>query len=132
MREFYGISVEDKNYDLIENLKYTDELLKKKLFSMAENAFGDYFCIKLADGTIWFVYHDANRKVQIADCFNDFVKRCKSKKLDERMKMSVKEREESMIAKGRGQFVTDGLRKMWQDEIDIYESTVQEEVELDW
>lgn len=34
----------------------------------------------------------------------------------------------SNIAKGKGNNITDGLRKMWQEEIDKYSDIIQEEV----
>lgn len=43
----------------------------------------------------------------------------------------MKEREAILLAKGRGNIITDDLRKMWQAEIDKYESIIQEEVLID-
>lgn len=44
--------------------------------------------------------------------------------------ISIKEREEILIANGRGHVTTDGLRQMWQAEIDKYGNKVQEKVDL--
>ncbi len=52
----------------------------------------------------------------------------KSEKIKEASKRSIKEREEILIANGRGNIITDSLRQTWQAEIDKYQNMVQEEV----
>ena len=44
---------------------------------------------------------------------------------------SIKEREDALIANGRGHVITDALRKIWQAEIDKYGNMVQEELFVD-
>ena len=51
--------------------------------------------------------------------------------ISEASRRSIKEREDALIAKGRGNIITDDLRKMWQAEIDKYGSMLQEEVVVD-
>jgi hypothetical protein len=53
---------------------------------------------------------------------------CKSEKTNDASKRTIKEREDALIAKGRGNIITDDLRKMWQAEIDKYGNMTQEEV----
>ena len=57
-----------------------------------------------------------------------FIKACKSEQISEASKRSIKEREDALIQKGRGNIITDELRKMWQAEIDKYADMKQEEV----
>ncbi|MBR3635211.1 MAG: SMI1/KNR4 family protein [Lachnospiraceae bacterium] len=54
-------------------------MLKKDLLTIAMNSFGDWFCIELKDGSIWFAYHDKNKNVKIADSFMEFLDNSKSK-----------------------------------------------------
>lgn len=64
----------------------------------------------------------------MAEDFKEFTKKCKSKKINPDTKMSIEEREADLISRGKGGNITDGLRKMWQDEIDKYGNMVQEEL----
>lgn len=66
----------------------------------------------------------------MAESLQDFFKFCKSEKIKEASKRSIKEREEILIANGRGDNITDGLRQLWQAEIDKYGNMIQEEVVL--
>ena len=66
----------------------------------------------------------------MAENLQEFIKCCKSEKIKEASKRSIKEREEILIANGRGDNITDGLRQLWQAEIDKYGNMIQEEVVL--
>lgn len=66
----------------------------------------------------------------IVENLKSFIQHCRSKEIDPASKLSIKEREEALIARGRGNIITDDLRKMWQAEIDKYENMVQEEVSI--
>ena len=61
----------------------------------------------------------------------DFIGCCKSEVIGDEFTQSIEEREAYLVAKGRGDIITDGLRKMWQCEIDKYKDIMQEEVFLD-
>ena len=67
----------------------------------------------------------------MAENLQEFIKCCKSEKIKEASKRSIKEREEILIANGRGDNITDGLRQLWQAEIDKYGNMIQEEVVID-
>lgn len=53
------------------------------------------------------------------------------KKISEASKLSIEEREAILIANGKGDIITDGLREMWQAEIKKYSNMIQEEVLID-
>ena len=66
----------------------------------------------------------------IGDDFKSFVKCCKSKKISEASKKSIKEREKELIANGRRHIIDKALRRMWQDEIDKFGNMNQEQVKI--
>ena len=87
---------------------------------------------KFNTGKIFFCDHELENEVKcIAENLKSFLKYCKSEKISEASRLSIKEREEALIAKGRGAVITDALRQMWQAEIDKYENMVQEDVVID-
>lgn len=53
-----------------------------------------------------------------------FFKHCKSGEINPASRLSIKEREEALIARGRGHVITEALRQLWQAEIDKYENMV--------
>ena len=68
---------------------------------------------------IYFCDHEKGFKAgYMAENLQEFIKCCKSEKIKEASKRSIKEREEILIANGRGDNITDGLRQLWQAEID--------------
>lgn len=109
--------------------------LKQEKYLLICDSFGNTIIIGLIDadeGKIFFCNHEQGEKKEyIAASFKDFIKRCKSEKISEASRRSIKEREAALIAKGRGHIITDDLRQMWQAEIDKYQSMVQEEVIVD-
>lgn len=131
VRGFYGIKTANINWDIEENLKYDrhNELLLQKFLPIAENSYGDLFCINYIDGSIWLIYHDSDRKLQIANEFNEFVAKCKSKKIGHIS--TIEERKERLFANGHGDKLSDAMLRGWQAEIDKYANIVQEEVILD-
>lgn len=131
LRGFFGVGDVDLSIDKVE----LEEWLEKKFFPIACDSFGNFIVIGLGrfnSGKIYFCDHEKGFK---ADCLaknlQAFLKCCKSEQISEAFKHPIKEREEILIANGRGGIITDGLRRMWQDEIDKYENMVQEEVLLD-
>lgn len=131
VRGFYGIGEVKFSLDAID-LK---EWIENKFFPIASDSFGNFIAIGLYDGDdgkIYFIDHEKGNKAEcITKNFKDFIKCCKSEKISEASRLSIREREEALIAKGRGSIITDDLRKMWQAEIDKYGNMVQEEVLVD-
>ena len=131
VRGFFGIGDVQLSLNTVE----LERWLENKIFPIACDSFGNYIAIGLQNknaGKIYFCDHEKdNRTEYISKNFEDFIKSCKSKKISEASRRSIKEREEALIEKGRGSIITDDLRKMWQAEIDKYGNMVQEEVLID-
>lgn len=131
LRGFYGIGNVKLSIDKIE----LEEWLEKSFFPIAYDSFGNYIVIGLGDdnlGKIYFCDHEKGFKAgYMAENLQDFIKCCKSEKIKEASRLSIKEREEALIADGRGDIITDDLRQMWQAEIDKYQNMIQEEVSID-
>lgn len=131
LRGFYGIGDVKMSLDSVELGKW----LEKNIFPIACDSFGNYIIIGLNNddaGKIYFCDHEKGNKTEyISNNLRDFIECCKSEKISEASKRSIKEREEILIARGRGNIITDDLRKIWQAEIDKYGSMVQEEVLVD-
>lgn len=127
---FYGIGNVDFSIDSID----LEEWLERKLFPIARDSFGNFIVIclrKIMAGKIYFCDHELGYKATcIAKDLQEFIKCCKSEKIKEASKRSIKEREEILIANGRGNIITDSLRQTWQAEIDKYQNMVQEEVSI--
>lgn len=108
------------------------EWIDNRIFPIACDSFGNYIAIGVSEdtyGKIYFSDHEAGfRKSDIADDFNEFIAKCKSKEINPKARRSIAEREADMIAKGRGHVITDTLRQTWQAEIDKYGNMVQEEL----
>lgn len=132
LRAFYGFGEVGYSID-----KFTDlpEWIDNGVFPIACDSFGNYIAIGVNEdtyGKIYFVDHEAGfGKFAIADDFKYFTIKCKSQVINEKCKRSIKEREESMISKGRGHAITDTLRQTWQAEIDKYGCMVQEKLVVD-
>lgn len=131
LRGFYGIGDVKLSLDNVE----LGEWLEKNVFPVACDSFGNYIVIGLNNddaGKIYFCDHEKGNKAEyITENLKKFIRCCKSEKISEDSRLSIKEREEALIARGRGSIITDDLRKMWQAEIDKYGSMVQEEVLID-
>ena len=129
VRFFYGIGVEENGNDILESLKYeiVQNLLEKSFLPIAENCSGDFFCINLVDSKIYFSYHDKNRITLIAESFEEFISKIKSKKIGHIR--TIEERRQLLLEK-RGREPTAQQLKGWQDEIDEYSNINQEEVVL--
>lgn len=130
IRGFYGMG----NVKLSLNDFELGEWIEKGILPIACDSFGNYIVIGIHNdnnGKIYFCDHEAGYKTDlISENLKTFLKYCKSEIISAKSKWSIKEREEDLIARGRGHVITDGLRKMWQAEIDKYGNMVQEEVRL--
>lgn len=128
IRGFYGLG----NVKLSFNTIKLREWIDKSFLPIACDSFGNYYVIGLdndSNGKIFFCNHEAGNKMEyIAENLKAFFKYCKSDKISEASRLSIKEREAALIARGRGAIITDALRQMWQAEIDKYENMIQEEV----
>ena len=67
---------------------------------------------------------------KLSDSFSQFLQKCKSKEINPRSRRTPEEREKELIEKGKSGNITDGLRKMWEQEYNKYKDMVQEEVSL--
>ena len=139
VRYFYGIG--DVKYS-VHNAVYAidfdlPDMLEKGLFPIAEDSFGNTVLMDVKEhpGTVYFYDHEAweeNERLQkMTDSFKAFAKRCKSDKIDfYQATKPIAQREEELIARGYGDNITDGLRRIWQDEIDTFTGMVLEKVKL--
>jgi len=131
LRGFFGLGDVKLSLDHIE----VEEWVDKKLFPVACDSFGNYIVIGLSNddvGRIYFSDHEKGKNVEyMADSLKQFFECCKSEEISAASRRSMKEREAILLAKGRGNIITDDLRKMWQAEIDKYGSMIQEEVLID-
>ena len=114
--------ISERNVKLSFNTIELEEWIAKGFWPIAIDFFGNYLVIGLendSSGKIFFCNHEAGHKVEyIEENLKVFFGHCKSEKISEASRRSIKEREETLIKKGRGDIITDDLRKMWQAEID--------------
>lgn len=128
LRGFYGFG--DVRYSF-DNFARLSEWIASKRLPIARDSYGNYISISLEDGKIYFVDHEHGfKEFLIFDDFMSFVKKCKSNPINELSRRSIEDREADLIAKGRGDVITDGLRQIWQNEIDKYKDMVQEELTI--
>lgn len=131
LRGFFGVG----DVALSLNKLKLGECLNHNLFPVACDSFGNYIMIGVSGeyaGNIYFCDHEKGNKAEyLAESFKKFVDCCKSEIIGETPVRSMKEREDALIANGRGHVITDALRKIWQAEIDKYVNIVQEELLVD-
>lgn len=130
LRGFLGVGNAKLN---LRDIELTD-WVKKNLFPIACDSFGNYILLGLGDdeGKVFFADHEKGYASKfLAQDVKDFIGCCKSEVIGDEFTQSIEEREAYLVAKGRGDIITDGLRKMWQCEIDKYKDIMQEEVFLD-
>ena len=129
---FYGIGVEEECS--LEKHPWIDERIGNGYLPIADDDFGNEYLIGIAKenyGKIYFYDHEEQTAEFVRNDFNEFIVSCKSKKLDKSVRKTVAEREADLIARGLAHNITDGLRRLWQEEIDFYGNMVQEPVILD-
>lgn len=131
IRGFYGVG----NVKLALDTGELQLWIKEGVLPIASDSFGNYIVIGLdndINGKIFFCDHEKGNKMEyIAENLKSFIQHCRREEIDPASKLSIKEREEALIARGRGNVITDDLRKLWQVEIDKYKNMVQEEVRID-
>ena len=116
---FYGLGVAD-DWDLMAHPCLEDFLCEGYL-PIAEDDFGNDYLIGVGrenHGKIYFYDQEEQKAELVRENLKTFVLSCESKK--PKKVRSIAEREASMAAKGRSQFVDDELRAAWQAEIDYY------------
>lgn len=128
---FFGIDCKQFGFEKLE----ISEWIEKDILPIAVDYFGNYITIGLANnkvGKIYFSDHEKGYKThKIGEDFSKFLRSCQSEVISDKFTKSIKEREEMLIARGRGHIITDSLRRTWQAEIDKYKNIVQEEVIID-
>jgi hypothetical protein len=106
-----------------------DRYLKKGVFPIAEDVFGNTIATGVRDktrGLVYFMDHeDGYSPTKVADTFAEFLGKCTSERFAVR---TIGERTEA-FRKG-GKEVDDGWVRTWQAEIDRYAGFQQEEVTL--
>lgn len=131
IRGFFGVGDVELSLESLE----LEAWIVQRLFPIACDSFGNYIVIGLCGddaGKIFFCDHERGTKIEyIAEDLYKFFATCQSNQISEASRSTIKEREESLIAKGRGHIITDELRKMWQAEIDKYGAMIQEEVRFE-
>lgn len=115
---------------------HVKRLAERELLPIAGDIFGNDIAIGLGDGNrgrIFFCDHEEGDK---PECewrdLKAFFADCHSERIDKNAIQSIEERETYLVRTGRGNYVTEGLRRTWQEEIDWFKSVRQQEVILDW
>lgn len=125
---FFGIGNVRESFEQL----MLNEWIGKEILPIARDSFGNYIILGLGEeniGQVFFADHEKGYEFEyLTKSFKEFVKKCKSDVISDASKRSIKEREEILIAKGRGHIITDSLRAAWQKEIDKYANMNQEEV----
>lgn len=129
VRAFYGVG-KDLAYSL-DSIQVFDKG-ESIYLPVAIDSFGNIFVVDITGNTgVYFVDHEKNRELEyVAKSFKLFIQLCKSEPIKEASKKTPKEREELLISKGKASNITDGLKKMWQEEYEKYKGINQEEVIL--
>lgn len=123
---FYGLGDVKYSYKNIELLDVTGA----QYLPIAVDSFGNEILIGVHSGAINFYDHEVASITELSKDLKTFIGLCKSEELNPASRKSIQEREQDLIRKGRGHIISDGLRAMWQAEIDKYANMVQEEVEF--
>lgn len=127
VRAFFGLG--DVAYSMSEEA-YLEDLVKKQLLPIATDSFGNYIAIGIEKknyGKIYFCDHERGYKATLlTKDLKEFVSRCKSKKIGKIL--SIEEREKQVLEAGWIKEVNDGMREIWQEEIDKYSNIKQERV----
>ncbi|MBP5221960.1 MAG: SMI1/KNR4 family protein [Lachnospiraceae bacterium] len=129
---FYGIGDIEKKLDNIYELS---EWIKRHLLPISFDIYGNYIAIGLEGdlkGKIYFCDHEKGyKKTLIANDLSEFFSLCESEKLDIASLPTVQEMEAKWIAMGKGEIITDEIRKAWQAQREKYENMRQEDVVID-
>lgn len=131
LRGFFGSGNAKMNFENV----HMDGWLAGKLFPIACDSFGNYVAISLREetyGKIYFYDHETENKISLlCDSFATFLRHCRSDLISDAARRSVEEREAVLTAAGKGDRITDALRRMWQVEVEKYAHLTQERVVLE-
>lgn len=131
LRGFFGGGSAKLNFENV----HMEGWLAGKLFPIACDSFGNYVAISLREesyGKICFYDHETENKISvICESFTDFLGHCRSDLISDASRRSVAEREAVLTAAGKGDRITDVLRRMWQAEVERYAHLTQERVVLE-
>ena len=104
----------------IENYMQLSELKNKHCIPIGEDSYGNYYVIGITDHEKGF------ELIGIAASFSEFLAICKSDPINPRSQRSPEEREAELIANGKADNITEGIREMWKQEYEKYKNIVQE------
>ena len=130
---FNGVGEVNGNYSFesMKTMGVLENYLKRGFLPIANNIFGDYYCILLKTedyGSIYLLYHDLlGKKKKIFSSFTEFINNIKSEEIGHIDTME--EREKIAIENGYG-YKVELLRPVWKKEIEKFSKIVQEEVIL--
>lgn len=131
LRGFFGGGSAKLNFGNLDLAGWVAE----KMFPIACDSFGNYVVIGLEGelyGKIYFRDHETKKKLNlICDSFTTFLGHCRSGRISDAAKRPVAEREADLTAAGKGDRITDALRRMWQVEVERYAHLTQERVVLE-
>ena len=129
LRAFFGLG--DVAYCMTKEVEL-DSLVKKQMIPIATDSFGNYITIGIGNenfGKIYFCDHEKSySETLLSEDLKEFVVHCKSKKIGKIL--TLEEREKMVLEAGRVK-ITNGLRKLWQEEINKYSNIKQERVVID-
>lgn len=97
---------------------------------IALDSFGNYFLIDLNNGHILFDDHENNSMKEITMSLKELIDHSISSGNIDDKKKTVSEREKEMIARGKGNHITDELKHLWKEEYDKYKNAELVKVEL--
>lgn len=130
LRGFFGVGGVKLSFDELD----LEEWVNRSVWPVACDSFGNFIVIGLRQecgGKVYFWDHERGGALTLLGTgLSQFINLCKSERISENAKRSIQEREAALIQRGRGDIITDALRKIWQDELDKYGGMVQEELIL--
>ena len=114
----------------IENHMQLSELKNKHCIPIGEDSYGNYYIIGITGdnkGVVYFSNHEKGFElIGIAASFSEFLAICKSDPINPRSQRSPEEREAELIANGKADNITEGIREMRKQEYEKYKNIVQE------
>ncbi len=126
IKGFYGIGNVKFSFDTIRTI----EIEGRCYLPIAFDSFGNDILLETKEGTIHFRNHENGSLELLGSDFEEFIEKCESKPIDKSAVKSVEEREKELIARGRGEVITDALRDMWRVEINKFSAMSQVEVTI--
>ena len=126
IKGFYGLG--DVKYSLDKIVPIENN--GTKYLPVALDSFGNKILIDFKNGDISFMNHENGKITELVENLKTFIDLCESTPVSKGAVKSVEERENDLIAKGRGNVITEALRDMWRAEIKKYSNLSLEEVIL--